>query len=458
MKARVFAATLVTALSVGWLAPAASALSQVSEKQLIYQVQDEIEPALMSYTHFGVEYSVSVWMNFDPNINAASTLKYTAWTGNGLTNTGGTIPVVSGYTRYADPVMVKHPTSTRIFLVALARTETRTSEPPVQTNRIDSAIVVWYSDNGGWNWSSGHVITTDIWTRDQADAFRWLLDKPGVATAPNGTVWITYTRRGGEALSNLYDGWLQVQSGTISGSTWSWSPRTTVTQTGVQVAPSIMVDSDGDVYVLSTRQSGIGLWRDDAQDAASFVEMPPVPGTGALRERITVGSITIRAVTVPAAKLDRVRRRICVVWHESAGVSTTTNLRFAVYRIDVADPAQRWSNVLFAAGGGVHHVNVGMDHDTNGNVVVTWYRFNPSSSVYWSIGKFVTFGANHTPSWVSDDAVTNRLGDAANLTPDSSGLRHIGEYHDVVFTNGKFKTVHLIAVLPWADPWTFEVQ
>lgn len=434
----------------------ADALTPVSEKQLIHQAQDEIEPAMISYTHFGIEYSVAVWMNFDPNINTASTLKYTAWTSNGLTNTGGTIPLIAGYARYADPVIVKHPTSTRIFLVALAQTQTLNSAN--QVDRIDSAIAVWYSDNGGWNWSSGRVITTDVWTREQADAFRWLVDKPGAAAAPNGTVWVTYTRRGGEALFNLYDGWLQVQSGTISGSTWSWSARTTVAQSGVQVAPAIMVDSDGDVYVLSTRSSGIGLWRDDAQDAAGFAEMPPVPNTGGLSNTIPVGAVTIRAVTVPAVKLDRARRRICVVWHESPGVDTETHLRFAVYRIDVADPAQRWSNVLFAAGTGVHHVNVGMDHDPNGNVVVTWYRFDPNSSVYWSIGKFVTFGANHTPSWVSDDPITTRLGDAADLTPDSRGLRHIGEYHDVVYNNGKFKAVHLIAVQPWADPWTFEVQ
>jgi hypothetical protein len=465
-------------LSFGWLAPDALALTEVpgSEKRMIDQAPDEIEPALMSYTHFGVEYSVAVWMNFDPNIaTVPSTLKYTAWTSNGLTNTGSSIPPVAGYARYADPVLVKHPTSTRIFLAALARTETQTGTP-LATTRIDSAIVVWYSDNGGWSWSSGRVIATDVWTRSDVvnRPDRWILDKPGIATAPNGTVWVTYTRRGGEVTFNLYDGWLQVQSGTISGSTWSWSGRTTIVAPGgtQYIAPAIMVDADGDVYVLSTRTGdAIELWRDDAQDmnGVFFQQMPALPNPGPFRDTITVGGVTLRAVTVPAVKLDRTRRRICVVWHVSPGTgdpvvnARETYLRFAVYRIDEPIANLRWTNHLFAAGGGVHHVNVGMDHDTNGNVVVTWYRFNPGTSAYWNVGKFVTFGTNHTPSWVSDDPITTKMGDVATLTdddpdPNRVGLRHIGEYHDVVFTNGKFKAVHIIAVEPWSDPWTFEVR
>ncbi len=456
-------------LSLVWLAPDALAWSQTAEKRMIDQAPDEIEPALMSYTHFGVEYSVAVWMNFDPSIaTTPSTLKYTSWTSTGLTNTGASIPAVAGYTRLADPVLAKDPNSTRIFLAALAQSETVVNN---QTTRIDSAIAVWYSDNGGWNWSSPTVIATDVWTlpADPNDpnnpnrALRWLVDKPGIATAPNGTVWVTYARRGGEALFNLYDGWVQVQSGTISGS-WSWSGRTTVVTAGTQRAPAVMVDSDGDVYVLSTRANGIGLWRDDAQDGngVSFAEMPAVPNTGFFPETITAGTATIRAAVVPAVKLDRAHRRIVTVWHESAGAGTTS-LHMGVYRIDVADPTQRWSNTLFAAGGGVHHINVGLDYDTNGNVVVSWYRFTSNSTVYWNVGKFVTFDVNHNPSWTIDDPVTGRLGDATYLTDDNpdpnvQGLRYLGEYHDVVFTNGKFKSVHLIAVAPWSDPWTFEVQ
>jgi hypothetical protein len=447
MKAKALAvavAVSVMTLFAGF-APDAFAVTQVAEKQMIYQVPDKIEPALLSYTHFGVEYSVSVWMDFNPSITSTpSTLKYTAWTSNNLTNTGGSIPAVAGYASLFDPVLVKHPSLTRIYLVAGGRTDV--------TDQTDSALIVWYSDNGGWNWSSGYVFTTDRWTRDGNDAFFRTLDKPTVGMSPTGTLWVTFTSRPGTGSD------LQVMSGVNSGSSWTWSGRTTLDTTNGAVAPLVFVDSDNDVYVMSTISSGIGVWRDDAQDQAGFVRLDNVPNSGAIRY-FTVQSnlevapgVTVRAVTVPAGRIDRTRRRIVLVWHE-INPAGGTQLRLAVYRLDFGT----WNTPLFAAGTGVHHVNVGMDYDVNGNVLVTWYRFGGNTSVYWNIGKFVTFDANSNPSWVSDDAVTNRLGDVANL-PAVDGIRYMGEYHDVSYTNGQFKTVHLIAVAPWSDPWTFTVQ
>lgn len=454
MKAK--AAAVVVVFLFASFVPSAFALTQVAEKRLIDQPQDEIEPALIGYTSFGVEYNCSVWMNFDPNINAASTLRYTAWTvgGSGLTGTG-TIPAVSGYSRYADPVLVKHPTLNRIFLVGLVRNDVQV-EGGFDT---DTAVVVWYSNNGGWNWSSPTIVASDRRTQTTTDSFEHTLDKPVAATGPDGRLWVSYIRRTLNTVNTL-----QVQNGTASGSplTWSWSARTTITSSNAPATPQIAVDSDNDVYVLATRSTGIGMWRDDAQDAngVSFAAAASVPSVGTMYRtspasnlQVATG-VTIRAVTVPIAKLDRTRRRLSLVWHE-ANPGGGTRLQFAVFRLDGGG----WTNTTFAAGGGVNHVNIGMDYDTSGSMLVTWYRFSGGSSTYTNVGKYVTFDpVTHNPSWVSDDAITGRLGDAANLTPDSTGMRHIGEYHEVSFTNGKFKAVHLIAVAPWADPWAFTVS
>lgn len=461
MKAKVAVAVAVSIMLC--FASASFALTEVagSEKRLIDQAQTEIEPALLSYTHFGVEYSVSVWMNFDPNITQTinSTLRYTAWTSSGLSSTG-TIPAVPGYERYGDPILVKHPNATRIFLVGLALHHVlQNGNPCLTPDSTDSAIVVWYSDNGGWNWSNGTVIASERTTRDTTDAFAQFLDKPVITTSPNGTVWATYTYRNGNTST------VRVQSGTISGSTWTWSAPVTVPSSTGATAPMILVDSDDDVYVIATVGNGISFWRNDAQDSpdAGYVLQTnngAVPNVGAiLNGNLTVGTTVIRAVTVPVARIDRVRRRIHLVWHE-ANPAGGTRLQYAVYRIDAVDPNVRWTNTTFAAGTDIHHVNVGMDLDTtNGNAVVTWYRFDWNSSVYMNVGKYVQFDANHNPYWFSDDQVTGRLGDAADLTPDAcNGLRHFGEYHDVSYTNGKFKSVHIIAVQPWSDPWVFTVQ
>jgi hypothetical protein len=457
-KGRAVTIAVWVALAAGVFSasPVAFALTEVpgSEKQQIYQVADEIEPTLISYTHFGVEYSVSVWMDFNPNIDAPSTLKFTAWTSTGLTNSGGSIPAVTGYSRYADPVLVKNPTSTRIYLVALAQQQTLTTEEPIQIDTLDSALIVWYSDNAGWNWSSGYVFATERWTLSTGDSFDALLDKPVPATGPDGRLWVTHTRRVGAALFNMAS-WVQTETGTNTGSSWSFTGRTTISTNQGAQAPLIVVDSDNDAYILYTRSGGLSFWWDDAQDGQGWLQLTtPTVGTLIQGGTLAVGSVNIRAISVPAAKLDSTRRRITAVWHERNPVSGT-QLRMAVFRLDT----RTWSSQVFAAGNGINHVNVGMDFDTtNGNVVVTWYRFGFQSSTYVNVGKYVTFNASHTPSWVSDDQITSRLGDAANLTADAQGTRHIGEYHDVSYTNGKFKAVHLIAVAPWSDPWVFTVQ
>src|ERR1044071_4212334 len=452
---------VLTVLTIAILAtPAGSAFgwTQRAEKQLVNQVQDEIEPALIAYTYFGVEYLSSVWMNFDPNINAASTLRYTSWTvGGGGSSTTGAIPTVAGYSTYADPVLVKHPQVNRIFLVALAQQG--------GSGSLNTAIVVWYSNDGASSWSSGQTLAVGAATVDGSGNVLTgaVLDKPVAATGPDGKLWVSYIRNtnvpNAGALNHL-----TVRYGTTSGSplTWTWSSAITVTNQAAPMAPQIAVDSNNDVYVLATRSPGIGFWRDDAQTpGVSFAALPFIPGVGTLYRGTTIllsPGIRLRAVTVPIMKLDRVSRRISVVWHEGGAFDIPnqewldTRLQYAVWRLDTGG----WSNATFAAGAGIHHVNVGLDYDSSGNVLVTWYRF--SGTTYQSCGKYVTFDANHNPQWVSDNVVTNRLGNAANLTPDSTGMRYIGEYHEVSFTNGKFNSVHIIAVAPWSDPWAFTVS
>ena len=438
-------------------APPATALTQVNERQLVNQSQEEIEPALFTYIQAGVEYSVSVWMNFDPNIKGNSSLKYTAWTSNGLANTS-TIPAVSGYTRYGDPVLVKHPTLNRVFLVALARNDIIPAGTTIP-DQTDTAVVVWYSVNGGWSWSSPHIVVRK--SRQPNSAIdKYELDKPVAATGPDGKLWVAYVLHDPPAGNGDK---LQVQHGTLSGSpaAWNWSMEIGLPASNAPFAPQIMVDSDGDVYVLYTAYD-LGshirlLWDDAATTAVSFTELPEVPNVGVLYRvgtiEVTPG-VKIRAISVPIAKLDRTRRRIAVAWHEeNAPNRSSTRLQFATYRIDTGG----WKNVTLAAGG-VHQVNVGMDYDSNGNYLVTWYRFNPNQSIYFNVGKYVTIDVNGNPTWIADEGITGRLGDVAILTPDSNGVRNIGEYHDVSYTNGTFKAVHLIIVQPWGDPWAFTVR
>jgi hypothetical protein len=56
-----------------------------------------------------------------------------------------------------------------------------------------------------------------------------------------------------------------------------------------------------------------------------------------------------------------------------------------------------------------------------------------------------------------NNTIIGRLGDVAGYTvsPANSNNRYIGEYHDVSYSHGTFKSVHII-VAPIGNPFIFE--
>jgi hypothetical protein len=171
-----------------------------------------------------------------------------------------------------------------------------------------------------------------------------------------------------------------------------------------------------------------------------------------------------------------------VAWHEQNGGLGQSRIRFASLRTTVLP--YKWTEnppIISTASG--YNINVGMDFDTSGGYVVTWYRFAPGQSAYTNIGTYVRFDAAGNPVGESPSNVTGRTGDVRHYRPDSVpcnaetppaccvggvdicsvGRRYIGEYHDVSFTNGRFKCAHLIIGLPdtgetIGDPWVFIVS
>lgn len=421
------------------------------EKQLGNQTSDvskeEIEPALITYTQFGVEYSVAVAMQFDPNVssNPSAKLRFYAWTSAGQSSTGD-IPFHTDYDRYADPVLAKSPTSTRLYLAALCLSQT-------SGNR---AVAVWTSANGGWTWSSPRIIDTSTPSVPG-------LDKPAITVGPDGRIWVAYITHSG---SNL----LWVVNGTLSGSTWNWSAPHRVLPNGSSAqAPQVMVDSNSDVYILYTAAQKIQLVRDNAgvsDGGLSFTKLSDVPGIGTLyagsvSDFVALKSgVELRMTTVPVAKLDRARRRISVAWHESDGAGGSC-IRFAAMRTDVMPPAlPAWTlnPPILSVGAGYHNVNVGMDFNpATGDYLVTYYSFPKEQAYYFNYGVWVSFDVSGTPQAEAPAVVSNRRGWVEDYTAVSGTVqRLLGEYHDVSFTNGRFKSVHIL-VDGTGDPWVFTV-
>lgn len=439
------ASVMFTVLLFAFTVPA-QAVTPGAEHRMVNDSAEEIEPAMISQSRFGVDYVVTVYMKFSPNITSApSTLEFAAYTSNGL-STYGTLPTssaLSNYDRFYDPILAQPEgvTNPRIYLAAMA------------TNAAgDSALIIWSSDNGGWYWTAPYVIESET-TQNV------MLDKPAITVGPDGAVHLAYVSHSG---SNL----LLYRSGTynVSTATWSWNASTNVlgafTNAGI---PQVMVDTNNDVYIFYVDGTRLRLVREDAGIAGiAFAQVNDVPNVGALYgtgaglgDFITLKTgVSIRAVSVPVARLDRTNRRIAAAWHESDGAGHS-RIRFTSLE---TDGARTWTNPLVIAAAGGHDINVGMAKDDLGKWLVTYYSFPVNDSYYSQVGTTVYFSGD-TP--IHDNGnnamITGRLGDVFDYhdSPANSGQRYLGEYHDVSYSLGTFKSVHII-VTGTGDPWIFE--
>ena len=118
------------------------------------------------------------------------------------------------------------------------------------------------------------------------------------------------------------------------------------------------------------------------------------------------------------------------------------------------------SNVLFADPG-TYNVAPALDYNTsNGTFVVTWYSFTGAN--YTNYGKSVTFNGLGQPVFTTDDLLSTTVtGGNVSMLPVSIGdnARHLGEYHEVSYTNGRFKAAHVIAPTSGnSEVWVFTVN
>jgi hypothetical protein len=427
------------------VAAPAFAVTPGAEHMTVYDYAEEIEPALISQSRSGVDYVVTVYMKFNPNITTAhSTLEYFAYNGSG-SSTYGALPTSSAlanYDTYFDPVLAQAEgvTNPRIYLTAGG----------VNSVSGDTVLIIWSSNDGGWTWTAPYVIESQT-----KSASNLSIDKPAMTVGPDGSVHVAYIEH---AASNT----MSYRSGTYNASTgaWSWSAATNVLGAASNVsAPQVMVDTNSDVYILYVDGARIALVRDDAGvPGVSFAQVNDIPsigqlyGTAFVSDFITLKTgVLIRAVSVPVARLDRTNRRIVAAWHEPDGAGHS-RIRFASLE---TDGARTWTNPIIIAAAGGHDINVGMAKDDLGKWLVTYYSFPSTDSYYSQVGTTVYFSGD-TPMHDNGNntMITGRLGDVADLhdNPAGSGKRYLGEYHDVSYSLGTFKSVHIVAatiVIPW---------
>jgi hypothetical protein len=435
--------------------PAAAARSLTTsspERPAAFAIYPDIEPALITQMRSGVENQVAVWMEFTQGISSPSQLASSHFaSGNARHNYLGKL---SGYEgRYADPWLAQETGTARqrIYLVGVTAGSARTDP---------NALVRWYSDNGGFSWSSPAAIIK------YAGPAPCMVDKPTVAVsaAPGsaGYVYVVYNRQAATIREQV------IQVSTDGGTTWKGPFPVGNQAAGNHNAPQVMVDSNGDVYVVWAR------WRPTVNGDSMRVARSPAYVAGATSMTFTDGPVLsigrvndashtfacggtcrVRDASVPIARLDAARRRIAVAWH---GFRATggTEIRFTT--VSIANNSMAWGPQITLPWNGGNDVQPSMDFDAQGNYLVSYYAFGLNSPIYYNVARYVTFSGNMP---VVEDAGQNvpvlsgTASDVSQYPVDASGIRHLGEYHDVSFSNGTFKTVGIQIVAGTGNPYVF---
>ena len=435
------------------------------ERQMYTDVSEDIEPAVMSTSVSGADYTTTVFMKF---LNIYSTVKpqlyYSSYNTNGQIR-ANPLPTLTGYDRNADPVMAKNTTTTwptnRIYLAGTAYNAT-----------TPNAIAVWSSDDGGFTWSSPGAVVTE-------NTSPYFLDKPAIAvsaeTTSAGYVYIAYVRvNESTGLPESDFGQVNVMASPNGGLTW-YGPYAVGTNQFWYTGPQVMVDSTtGKVYVLWTdlghgnnggqlHMASSPLWDPyrygtyQPNNAMTFTEEAAPLATnvllgGTVSDVIAPGAgVGLQARSIPVAKLDSAHGRISVAWHEAVPGETTTQIRFASRAVNGS-----WGTPITIASGG-HPVMPAMDFDSSGNFLVTYYSFPAGSSNYTEAAAYVTFSGNTPTLSETNSSVSSFSSILTNYSMDDHGTRHLGEYQDVIFYNGSWHAAG-IGIGTYGNPFIWTIN
>lgn len=424
-----------------------ASITVVSQTQLASDVQQDIEPAIVSQVRSGTEYTATVYMKFSNTI-AADNAALRFATKNMSTGTiySDWMPGITGtWAHYADPSLAVDTASDfyaqRMYAVGLGFNKDTSG------NYTSSAIGLWYSDNGGTSWSSGDHFTNPSGSTDK------LMDKPTVAVSPdtvNGTagyVYVTYENNGGVYLYASWNGGI-----TLNG-------PYQVAPSGFGLgAPHVMVDTNGDVYVSTKQNGALQLYRAAANTTPSSLSFSRVAyvSTASFPSHVDVGGgHYVRCETVPETRIDSAHHRVSYAWGEQD--PNTLRQRVSFMSIDLANSYTVAGPTVIVSDTG-NNFNVGMDVDGSGGYLIGYYSF-PSGVNFYQGRTYVTVSG--TTVTVAESPATisgTQTSDVSQYSTDGNGDYELGEFHDIAFGNSSFKVSGIIvrdSLNGYGNPWFF---
>ncbi len=336
--------------------------------------QQDAEPAVMAYNNSGTIYMTTAYIKI---VNGTTPRNYYSTTADFNTFYRGQLPMPTGYQYSFDPLMSKNPYSNGVApgrIYASGIVANGSAVPP-------NAVSVWRTDNGGISWSQPTLAAVN-------NNPAYVLDKPAVAVSwysgTRGHVYVAYIRIDAtHNPPNLQNG-LFIAKSTDGGLTFvNITPNPIVT--GYIQGPQILVNSNnGYIYVLWTDFNLNAIRMSTSTNFGQNWSSPETAATGNMLSFPSEDHINgnVKAGSLPMARFNWAANKICVVWHEYQ-LPRTSPPKTDVY-YTAKGPSGWQAKVRLNDVTTNDQFMPGIDFDTTGNLVVTFYdrRDDPNNLLY----------------------------------------------------------------------------
>ncbi len=292
----------------------------------------DVEPALVASPKPDETVKTALWMRFEGSPRRAQ-VHFETWATSGARATGRLTATLPGspatvYAASGDPALASDPTHGVLWAAASVYIPGSFAPPG------PNAIAVWKSTDGGSTWGAATVVNAA-----PANSCTWIfLDKPSLAVASNGDLFLSFTRDDREPTAGRPSSMIRVLRHPWNASDGVYEPYDDI---GV-LPPSCYPNGDclhpadactrslGDAFnnsvVLTDSSSAVAtvfLDQDHDQVAirrnGAISRVPQPPGTGGFYGTANSLPGGFRSFTIPAARWNPATGLISIAWHQRAG-------------------------------------------------------------------------------------------------------------------------------------------
>lgn len=406
----------------------------------------DAEPAVIAVKISGNDYTVAATIKY---VGGLPTNHVSYSTNSGAFSTPVQLPLPTGYTLSADPLMAVNPYGSgiaprRIYCVGVLANAAGSGAA--------SAIGVWRSSDGGQTWAGPTIVAS------QAGG-GYYTDKPAIAVSWHsgtlGYVYVTYVNIDETNVpTSLDSNSIWVYRSTDGGLTFPTS--TVITYDDVQGPQVVVNPTGGTVHCM-----WLNVNQNDLRSALSTNygvsfgshEIAAAGGNLLTRDSGIMINGNVRAWSLPMARYNWAAGRVIMAYHGRNGTSTEV---YYVYRpCSSSCNTSGWENPRQINDVSTNDQFIpGIDFNAAGNVVVTFYdRRNDTANVNYD-QYFAYMNSSGVPIH-GNVRISTFITDPRLYTATTGAARFIGDYQDVwdwTYNSGENAASAWIGIVPTSGP------